>query len=296
MHGDSMATLYSAFQSAWRQLADQNIEGAQLEARLLTAFVAGKTTEQYLRDRNLPLAPAAALHLQTLVDRRLRGEPLAYLIGGTSFYGLPFTVCSDVLIPRIDTEVLIDRILQDLSEKLDRKWAILDLCSGSGCIGCTLAVNLPNSRVTLADISPKALAVCQANVERHELEDRVTCRMADAACAPSTDWTPLDLIVCNPPYIPSSDLETLDNTVRNYEPLLALDGGTDGLDFYRTVLAYWAPLLVPGGRLYFEVGIHQAQSVQDLMPQFHMEPLAPSYDTLGIARVVAGRRMSNSTL
>ena len=291
-----MATLHSAFQSVWHQFTEHGIEGAQLEARLLTAFVAGKTPAQFLCDRHMVLTPETEQQLQTLVDRRLHGEPLAYLMGNGAFYGLSFTVCPDVLIPRIDTEVLVDRVLQDLSEKLDRDWSILDLCSGSGCIGCALAANLPHSRVVLADISPAALAVCQRNVEQNGLIDRVSCRLADAKSAPTADWTPFDLIVCNPPYIPTADLETLDRTVRDYEPMLALDGGADGLDFYRSVLADWTPFLVPGGRLYFEVGIHQAQSVLALMPQFHMEPLGTVCDTLGIARVVIGRQTQNLNL
>lgn len=285
-----MTTLQSAFQAVSSRFSEQNIEGAQLEARLLTAFVAGKTTAQFLRDRGEPLSPEDEQRLQALTERRLQGEPLAYLTGSTSFYGLTFTVSPDVLIPRIDTEVLIDRVLEDLSEKTDSILSILDLCSGSGCIGCTLAANLPNSRVILADISPAALAVSQRNAEQNGLSDRVSCRLADAGAAPAPDFSPIDLLVCNPPYIPTADLSTLDNTVRDYEPMLALDGGTDGLDFYRSVLAHWTPLLVSGGRLYFEVGIHQAQDVLDLMPQYAMEPLGAVCDTLGIPRVVIGRR------
>lgn len=285
-----MATLQSAFQAVANRFSEQNIEGAQLEARLLTAFVAGKTTAQFLRDRGDPLSPEAHQQLQALTERRLQGEPLAYLTGSTSFYGLTFLVSPDVLIPRIDTEVLIDRVLQDLSEKTDSALSILDLCSGSGCIGCTLAANLPNSRVTLADISPAALAVSRSNAEQNGLSGRVSCRSADARSAPGPDWTPIDLLVCNPPYIPTEDLRTLDSTVRDYEPMLALDGGTDGLDFYRSVLQHWAPLLVPGGRLYFEVGIHQAQDVLDLMPHYAMEPRGAVCDTLDIPRVVIGSR------
>ncbi|MGI6014558.1 MAG: peptide chain release factor N(5)-glutamine methyltransferase [Oscillospiraceae bacterium] len=289
-----MATLQSAFQSVWHQFSDHGIAGAQLEARLLTAFVAGKTPEQFLRDRQMALSPTAEQQLQTLLERRLCGEPLAYLIGNWSFYGLPFVVCPDVLIPRMDTEVLIDCILHDLSEKLDSSWSILDLCSGSGCIGCALAVNLPNSRVTLADISTAALAVCETNVAQNGLSDRVSCRLADAKSVPPADWQPMDLIVCNPPYIPTSDLKTLDCTVRDYEPTLALDGGADGLDFYRAVLAHWAPLLTADGRLYFEVGINQTETVLALMPQYGIAPIGKVHDSLGVARVVIGKQVQSS--
>lgn len=286
-----MTTLQSAFQSVWRQFDAHGIEGAQLEARLLTAFVSGKTPAQFLRDRGESLTPVEERRLQELTRRRLYGEPLAYLLGSSEFYGLSFSVCPDVLIPRIDTEVLVDRVLQDLSEKWDSSWSILDLCSGSGCIGCVLAANLPHSRVMLADISPAALAVCQTNIERNGLVDRVSCRLADAGAAPEPDIGTFDLIVCNPPYIPTADLADLDSTVHDYEPMLALDGGADGLAFYRAVLAHWAPQLVPGGRLYFEVGIGQAQSVLTLMSQSAIEPLGTVPDTLGIDRVVIGRRL-----
>ncbi|MCF0121165.1 MAG: peptide chain release factor N(5)-glutamine methyltransferase, partial [Oscillospiraceae bacterium] len=166
----------------------------------------------------------------------------------------------------------------------------LDLCTGSGCIGLAIAANTENIRVVLADKSPKALAVARQNTLRNNLSRRMTCVEADVELAPPAILGTFDMIVCNPPYIPTADIAQLDRSVRAYEPMMALDGGDDGLRFYRAVTEKWSALLKPGGHLLFEVGIGQAGDVSALMAQAGFEDINIIADTAGIDRVVYGRK------
>ena len=165
-----------------------------------------------------------------LTGRFLAGEPLAYILGKWSFYGLELTVTPDVLIPRDDTMAVVDLALEQ------RKWLpsnprILDLCTGSGCIGLALASRIKDARVTLADLSAKALRVAKKNVTDLRLSGRVSCMQADATKPASSFLGQFDLLISNPPYITGAEMEQLQPSVRDYEPHMALHGGEDGLDF-----------------------------------------------------------------
>ena len=165
---------------------------------------------------------------------------------------------------------------------------VLDLCAGSGCVGLAVAANVPGCRVVLADVSEAALRLCKQNVRRNELNARVTCVQADALEPPDAALWDFDVIACNPPYIPTGDIAGLDVSVRDYEPRSTLDGGADGLDFYRAIAARWGAALRLGGALLFEVGIGQAGDVGAILAQNQFEQIQTFQDTQGIGRVVEG--------
>ena len=258
-----------------------------LEARELVAFACGKTKEELLRDGRLYVTPEVEARVRALVQRHLDGEPTAYLIGEWEFYGLPLDISRDVLIPRPDTEVLVDRGIVFVKDMPDGA-RVLDLCAGSGCVGLAVADNCPNTRVILADYSEDALRVCRQNVRRCGLTAQVSATRADALePAPSALWD-FDLILCNPPYIPTGDLAALDVSVRDYEPAMALDGGADGLDFYRAITSGWKAALRPGGMLAFEVGYDQAPAVEYILAAQGYEQIKTYQDPAGHWRVVEG--------
>ena len=283
-----MATTYNNLYLDTRQrLREAGVEGAQLEARELLCYAAGKSREQFYRDMALYAPDPVEEKLAALVERRLAGEPVAYLIGEWEFYGLTLDVTPDVLIPRMDTEVLAERAIL-LARAAGEGARVLDLCAGSGCVGLAVAANVPTCRVVLADVSEAALKICKGNVRRNELNARVTCVQADALQKPDAALWDFDVIACNPPYIPTGDLAGLDVSVRDYEPRSALDGGADGLDFYRAIAARWGSALRLGGSLLFEVGINQAMDVAALLESSGFEDIQSTQDTQGIPRVVEG--------
>ena len=193
-----MATTYNNLYLDTRQrLREAGVEGAQLEARELLCHAAGKNREQFYRDMALYAPDPVEEKLAALVERRLAGEPVAYLIGEWEFYGLTLDVTPDVLIPRMDTEVLAERAIL-LARAAGEGARVLDLCAGSGCVGLAVAANVPTCRVVLADVSEAALKICKGNVRRNELNARVTCVQADALQKPDAALWDFDVIACNP--------------------------------------------------------------------------------------------------
>lgn len=283
-----MATTYNDLYLDTRNiLRKAGVEMAQLEARELVCYAADKTREQFTRDAGLYASATVEQRVRDLVARRMAGEPVAYIIGEWEFYGLTLDITRDVLIPRTDTELLAERAIE-LAKAAGEGARVLDLCAGSGCIGLAVAKHAPNCRVVLADLSEAALRICKSNVRRCDLNARVTCVLADALEPPAPALWDFDVIVCNPPYIPSGDIPGLDVSVREYEPLSALDGGEDGLKFYRAIAARWNSALRLGGSLLFEVGIHQAPDVEMVLAQNGFENIRTTPDTAGIWRMVEG--------
>lgn len=269
-----------------RQLRTAGVEEATLEARELTCFATGKNREELVRDGGLYASPELEQRARALVDRHLAGEPVAYLIGEWEFYGLPLDISGDVLIPRSDTEVLAEQAIGYCAGLNECR--VLDLCAGSGCVGLALASQVPRARVVLGELSDAALKVCRQNIRRNGLSGRVVSMQMDALDKPSAHLGEFQCIVSNPPYIPRADIDTLDVSVREYEPRMALDGGEDGLDFYRAVSEKWKNLLTAGGRLYFEVGIGQADRVLRIMRTQGFGDIQVVQDLHGIPRVVFG--------
>jgi release factor glutamine methyltransferase len=280
-------TYNDVYLSVRKELKAAGIEAFSLEARLLCSFASGKTQEQFLRDMKLYAGSEYTDRVSELVRRRVDGEPIAYLTGEWEFFGLPMTVTRDVLIPRTDTEVLVELAMENLKWRIGSR-RVLDLCAGSGCIGIAVAANVPDSRVILIDNSPRALEICNINIARNRVGHNVSCVEADALKTPPMLLGSFDLILCNPPYIPKKDISGLDVSVRDYEPVSALDGGDDGLDFYRSVAAKWKSVLKRDGVLMFECGVGQAPDVMNIMRSCGFTNIKAIKDTLNIDRVVSG--------
>ena len=284
-----MAKTYNdLYLDARRTLRAHGVEAAQLEARELVAYAAEKTREQFFRDLSLYASDHVEKRVAELMARRLSGEPVAYIIGEWEFYGLTLDISPEVLVPRADTEVLAQQAM-DFVEPLGEGARVLDLCAGSGCVGLAVAANVPQCRVVLADVSEGALRVCKQNVRRSGLSAQVVCLLADAMQPPAANFWDFDVIVCNPPYIPTGDIAGLDNSVRDYEPRLALDGGADGLDFYRAIAERWGNALRLDGTLVFEVGIGQVGDVEMILAKNGFTEIKTYQDTAGIWRVVEGK-------
>lgn len=283
-----MATTYNNLYLDTRaRLRKADVEQAQLEARELICYASDKSREQFYQDMGLYVSAQLEQRVEDLLQRRLAGEPVAYIIGEWEFYGLGLDISTDVLIPRTDTEVLAERGIQKAKEAGEGA-RVLDLCAGSGCVGLAVAANVPQCRVVLGELSEGALRVCKQNVRRNELNARVTCLSVNALDPPNSTLWDFDVIVCNPPYIPSGDLAGLDVSVRDYEPHFALDGGEDGLDFYRIIASKWKSAIRLGGSLIFEVGIGQAPDVEEILAENGFENICTVVDTQDIWRVVEG--------
>ena len=247
-------------------MTQEDAQSASLLARSLLCHITGKTNEQLLTDRELYANEQTCYAMSEAVTRVLNGEPLAYVLGQWEFYGLNLQVSRDVLIPRDDTcAVTALAIKQALF--LDSSPRILDLCTGSGCIGLAIASRVKDAKVTCADISKEALAVAKKNVALNKLTGRVSCVQADAMAEPSSFLGKFDMIVSNPPYITAQEMEDLPDSVKNYEPHMALYGGNDGLDFYRSISEKYKNALKPGGYLCFEFGMGQGDAVCEILQE-----------------------------
>ena len=278
--------LYLATRTA---LKNAGVEAYALEARLLVAYAVGKTKEEFVRDLRLYTSDENEQKIEALLQRRIAGEPLAYLIGEWEFYGLPLDISPAVLIPRPDTEVLATKLID--AARGAGACRILDLCAGSGCIGLAAAANLPNARVLLGEYDEEALKICRQNIRRNRLTARVASLKIDAREKPARTLGEFQFLVSNPPYIPSADIDTLDASVREHEPRLALDGGEDGLDFYRVICEKWRDALCENGMLFFEVGIGQADQVLRIMRSHGFGDIQIVKDLNNIPRVVYGTRV-----
>lgn len=254
------------------------------EAEQLFKHVTGWGVSDLPYMGDMPAPIAQSLQLADLWDRRLAGEPLQYLLGEWEFYGLPFTVGEGVLIPRADTETLVDVALELMQDTPAP--AVLDLCSGSGAVAVALAHSLPAAKVTAVELSDCAFFYLEKNIARNGV-------LVDAVRGDIHTYTPggaLNLLTANPPYIPSGDLESLQAEVHR-EPSLALDGGEDGLRFYRGILERYPAFLAQGGALCVEVGFDQAADVANLFGLAGLGDIAIYNDLSGIARVVTGLRV-----
>ena len=285
-----MATTYNNLYLDLRtELKRAGDEEATQSARELVCSAAGKTREEFVRDGSLYASPEVERAARRLVQRHLAGEPVAFLIGEWEFYGLPLDISPAVLIPRPDTEVLATKLID--AARSAGPCRILDLCAGSGCIGLAAAANLPNARVLLGELDDEALKVCRQNIRRSNLTGRVTSMKLDAREKPTRSLGEFQFLVSNPPYIPSADIGTLDASVREHEPRLALDGGEDGLDFYRAICEKWRDALCESGMLFFEVGIGQADQVLRIMRSNGFGDIQIVKDLNSIPRVVYGTRV-----
>ncbi|MBP3672520.1 MAG: peptide chain release factor N(5)-glutamine methyltransferase [Oscillospiraceae bacterium] len=241
-------------------LQQEDAATAGLMARNLLAHYSGRTQEEILSDRDMYAGEDICRSVEDAVKRLLEGEPLPYVLGEWEFYGLTLTVDRNVLIPRDDT-VAVASLAINQGIFLNHDPRVLDLCTGSGCIGLAIASRIKDARVTLADISKDALAVAKKNITAHKLSGRVSCVQADALSPAPAFLGKFDMIVSNPPYITGAEMAELPDSVKLYEPHIALFGGRDGLDFYRSIAANYTRALKPGGYLALEFGDTQGDDV-----------------------------------
>ncbi len=245
-------------------LKHEDEQTASLIARDILCHAAQKSREELLRDMQMYASEDVIERMDNALNRIMSGEPLAYVLGQWEFFGMTLHVDHNVLIPRDDTCALTELAIKK-ALFLDSSPRILDLCTGSGCIGLAIAARVKDARVTLADISDGAMATAKKNIALQKLSGRVKCLKADALSAPAPFLGKFDMIVSNPPYITTEEMEQLPNSVKDFEPHLALHGGDDGLDFYRSIAANYKEALKPGGYLCFEFGFGQGDAVCQIL-------------------------------
>ena len=263
------------------------IENARLDAELMLGAASGRSRTDILLGK-LTLDAIMRQKFAAMVERRHLREPLAYILGHKEFYSIELEVTSAVLIPRPETEFVVGEALRILSGQ--SKSRVLDLCTGSGAIALAIAANAPQTKVVATDLSSAALKVAQSNVERLGLRDRVTFRQADGF-DPIDSLGPLgrfNLIVSNPPYIPEADIDSLQPEVSRWEPRIALDGGADGLAFYRRIANGLPTYLEKDGWVVVEVGAGQADAASRIFRESGIGTIATIPDLSGIPRVVSG--------
>ena len=273
-------------------LTQKKVDSPRLGAELLLSSILGlKRIELYTQySRIVEEEHLAKLH--DLVKRAGQHEPIAYLVGKTEFYSIEFDVTPDCLIPRPETELLVQRAIEFLRQR-QGPHQVCDLCTGCGTIAVAVAKNVPDAKVVATDISEAALGVAARNVKKHGLEERVELIEGDLfePLLPPLDVTQFDLIACNPPYVSAAEYEELEKNVKDYEPRAALYGGQDGLDLYRRICEQVGRFLKPDGALLLEIGCQQGPAVKDLLEQTGLFPIIRiDKDLSGHDRVVTAQR------
>lgn len=285
-----MVTQYGTlYQDTRRALLEtESAQDAGVLARMLICHVTGKDQAQFLAERDLYAPEDVVKGVHAGLERLLKGEPIAYILGQWEFYGLPLRITPDVLIPRDDTCAVAELAIRQ-ALFLDQNPRILDLCCGSGCIGLAIAKRVKDARVTLADLSQNALTIARENTAMHKMGGQVRCVRVDAMQPASTFLGKFDLIVSNPPYVTAEEMKDLPVSVRDYEPHMALYGGEDGLDFYRAIAENFTRALRPGGYLCLEFGMGQGDAVCRILQEHDYTILERTKDFNDRERAVLAR-------
>ncbi len=280
-----MLTVLESIKLSTEYLEKKGVESPRINAELLLAHILNcKRLDLYLTfDR--PLSDEEVALYRSFLKRRGEYEPLQYIVGSVEFYGLPFLVNSSVLIPRQETEILVEEIIEQNKDRQGLK--ILDIGTGSGNIAISLAKNLPDAEVTATDISKEALVVAGKNSFCNGTESKVKFIENDILKG-YPEEKGFDVVVSNPPYVSVNDFEGLRPELKVYEPRQALTDNADGLFYYREISAKARELLLPGGRLYFETGEGQADAVKKILEEKNFGAIRIKNDYLDIERVVSG--------
>ena len=287
-------------------------ERAHLDAQALLLHLVGKNKAWLMAHHSDDFAGCTAIRLAALLERRLKGEPIQYITGEMEFYGLPFRVTPDVLIPRPETEHLVERVLGLASQRLYdrpltralgqgcesaiqnghptmRELRILDIGTGSGAIAVTLAHKLPDAQITAIDLSAAALTIARENAARNNVTARIRFLQGDLLAPVAGEI--FDIVASNPPYVPIVDRASLAVEVRDHEPALALFAGQDGLDIYRRLIPAAFAALAPGGFIALEVGYGQAPAIEALLTAAEFQQVEFTRDLQGIPRVATAQRL-----
>ncbi len=280
------------------RLAQSEIADAKRDAELLLLFFTNESRNFLFTHKNDGTDETHAEAYFKLIDRRAAGEPLQYIVGSQEFMGLKFKVNGSVLIPRQDTEPLVELALEKAKAKKPNL-SILDMCCGSGAIGVSMAHFIPKSKVTACDMSDEILDMARKNAMLNGVEKRIDFLKTDMFTVKNrkNKNTPMkgrfDMILCNPPYIPSDVIPTLQKEIRDYEPVSALDGGSDGLDFYRIIAKEAAEHMKENGILMMEIGSDQSAAVTDLLKREEQySDIEVSRDLAGLDRIVSCARQN----
>jgi release factor glutamine methyltransferase len=271
-------------------LTQKGVDAPRLSAELLLSHVLGLKRIELYTQYNRLVPQEQLVQLRGLVRRAGEHEPVAYLVGRTEFYSLEVEVTPDCLIPRPETELLVQQSIE-LLRKRTGPHDVCDLCTGCGIVAVAIARNVPDAKVLATDLSEAALAVAARNVEKHQVQDRIELRHGDLfdPLVPRLDQ--FDLMACNPPYVSAAEYETLDRNVRDYEPRLALYAGRDGLDVYRRIVPKVDQFLKPDGVLLLEIGYQQGPAVRELLEGTGaFAPIRIDKDLQGHDRVVTAQR------
>jgi release factor glutamine methyltransferase len=276
------------FQGLEKRLSAAGNGNPKRSVEELTAHVLGcKPLEIYFKE----LSAAQEEHLEILIDRAELGEPIQYIIGQVDFRGLEIHCDRRALIPRAETELIVEEVLKAVSSfefQVSDFLRIADVCTGTGCIGLALAHELPSAQVTAIDISPDALALAKENAQRLGLAERF--QGLENNLLDGIDEASLDVVVSNPPYIFSKVWKNLDPCVRDFEPQLALDGGEDGMDLIVPLVEQAARVLKPGGGLFVEIGYDQGEAVFQCLEKSGFQNVCIIKDYAGLDRIVCGTR------
>ena len=281
-------TVLEAIQRSTGFLARKGVDSPRLQVELLLAHALGVPRLKLYLNFEQKLTGANLETVRELVRRRGNREPLQHIIGSTSFCGFEIKVNRHVLVPRPETEMLAERAWQFLAALNSPPGAALDFGTGSGCLAIALAAQCPGAEVHATDISVEALRVARENAALNNLSDKIQFHSGDGFAALPRDL-PFDLIVSNPPYVPSAEIEALAPEVRDHDPHLALDGGADGLDFYRGLAAEAANHLRPAGRIMLESGDGQAEQIRQLFVQHKWVVESVEADYTGQPRILTLR-------
>ena len=275
--------IFEAYNKTKKELEAAGIEDYVFEAKQIIKHITGFSNSEILMNYTNRLTEFQSNNLTAIIKQRAIRYPLQYIFGEWAFYGREFFVGPGVLVPRADTETLVEVCLKYL--KNSESPAVLDLCAGSGCIGITLALERADASVTLVEKFPEAARYAERNIKRHGT-DNVTLICGDVLNGAANDKE-YELIVSNPPYVPKNEMETVSPEV-HYEPETALFGGEDGLDFYRAVITEYKKALKAGGMLAFEVGAGEAAAVEALLRNAGLKEINTENDLGGICRAVYG--------
>jgi len=282
-------TVARALDEATEFLASRRPRTPRLDAELLLAYVTGQTRTQLFTRAFELLSPAHAQEFQDLLHKREQGAPVAYLIGWKEFYGRRFVVTPDVLIPRPDTEMVVEETLRCVSRSGLARPRIFDCCTGSGCLAVTLALEVAEAQVRASDLCPKALEVAAENLRLHNLERRIKLFEGDLLRALPPESQRYDFIVSNPPYVATDSGPRPEEGVVHYEPNLALFGGRDGTDLLRRLVQESRQRLNPGGWLILEMAPFQIEGMEAVLQEHGYQHTQITPDLSGLPRVLSGR-------
>jgi release factor glutamine methyltransferase len=274
--------LADLYQNCRKELKDGGAETPDLDIRLILKEALGINDADIISGRDIEVLESEVNRIKSWVDRRVSGEPVSKIIGKREFWGLPFIVNENVLDPRPDTETLVEAALKRFSDNPPGN--ILDIGTGSGCILISLLSEWPDAVGTAVDISEKALETAEKNAELNKVQNR--CRFVNSNLSEAISGQKFDLIVSNPPYIPNREIDSLANEVKNHDPILALDGGDDGLYFIKKIINELSCLLKSRGICFLEVGFGQAENVVRLVEETGLSIKGLHSDLAGTERVV----------